>query len=155
MEYKIINNMNDNIAKEICSWKYNNEFQIYNMPKFETAKIKNYSICNPNKSKEFFCFFNDQNILVGYCRFIFKDNYFEMGIGLSPTWIGGGRGGEIINLSINELKKNNPSAKIKLQVRSWNIRAIKCYQKCGFKIISTKTVLDKSNTPCEFVFMEL
>ena len=57
MEYNIINDMCDKIAQEICSWNYEGDYAIYNLPDFKTMKEKGYSLCNPDKAKEFFLFF--------------------------------------------------------------------------------------------------
>ena len=61
-----------------------------------------------------------------------------------PNLTGQGFGCEVIQKSIEKLKQNHPNAKVELQVRSWNIRAIKCYQKCGFKILKTENIVDHS-----------
>ena len=78
-----------------------------------------------------------------------------MGIGLSPNHVGHGIGQQIIKLSIDKLKQTTPNTKITLEVRSWNVRAIKCYLKSGFKIVKSEVVKDRLGNPCEFVFMEL
>lgn len=155
MEYVIINDMNDEIAKKICLWKYEGDYEIYNLPNFETLKEKGYALCNPAKSKEFYCFFNSENKLVAYVRFIKKEDVYVMGIGLSPNHVGHGIGQQIIKLSIDKLKQTTPNTKITLEVRSWNVRAIKCYLKSGFKIVKSEVIKDRLGNPCEFVFMEL
>lgn len=155
MEYKIINDMNENLAKEIASWQYEGDYEIYNMPDYQTMKNKGYSLCNPAKAKEFYCFLNENQQLVGYSRFILKDDKWVMGIGLSPKHVGHGLGSKIIDLSINEIRKINPNAKITLEVRSWNERAIKCYLKSGFEITKKEKVLDRTGKESEFIFMEL
>ena len=154
MGYIIINDMNDEIAKEICSWEYEGDYKIYNLPDFETMKGNGYSLCNPNKSKEFYCFFNTDKQLIAYVRFIKKGDVYVMGIGLSPNYVGRGVGQQIIRLSIDKLKQTISNAKVTLEVRAWNTRAIKCYLKSGFKIVKSEVVKDRLGNPCEFVFME-
>ena len=155
MKYLIVNDMNDDYAKQICAWQYKGEYAVYNLPNFETAKQKNYSICNPQKSKEFFCFLNDKNQVIAYSRFVQKHNSFVMGVGVLPNLTGQGFGCEVIQKSIEKLKTLYPNANVELQVRAWNIRAIKCYQKCGFKILKTENIVDHTGQLFEFVFMEI
>ena len=143
MKFLIVNDMNDNYAKQICAWRYSGEYSIYNLPSFEEAKREKYSICNPQKRREFFCFLDSDNNVVAYSRFVQKSEGFVMGIGISPKLTGQGLGSKIILQSIEKLKEKFAKANVVLQVRSWNKRAIKCriikmtfFKKCNIKILN-------------------
>lgn len=155
MKFSIVNDMNYDYAKQICAWCYSGEYSIYNLPDFETAKREMYSIFNPQKKQEFFCFLDSDNNVVAYSRFVQKQHCFVMGVGISPNLTGQGLGSEIILQSIEKLKEKFADVKVVLEVRSWNKRAIKCYQKCGFKITKIENKKDHSGQVCEFVFMEI
>lgn len=58
-----------------------------------------------------------------------------MSLALNPSLCGKGLGNELMNAIKNQSKIKYPDIiKIVLEVRSFNRRAIKCYQKNGFKI---------------------
>lgn len=153
MNYKVFNGMNEKYAKQIANWKYENEYGIYNLPSYEVMLEKKYSLCNPSKAKEYYCFLDEQDNLVAYSRFVNKDNKLVMGIGICPHSVGKGMGSKIIEMSIQEVKKVYPNLEIELEVRSWNERAIKCYLKSGFKVNGVKIINDKDGNLCEFVCM--
>ena len=74
--------------------------------------------------------------LVGYTNITKKPNGdLFLGIGLAPKYCGKGLGSAILENSIEDAKNRYPGSKITLQVRSWNERARKCYEKAGFKFI--------------------
>ncbi|MGF7060108.1 GNAT family N-acetyltransferase [Brassicibacter mesophilus] len=83
---------------------------------------------------------NDE--LIGNCGLMFTDfinGTAELGILIgNPNYLNNGFGTEAINLLLdygfNLLNLNN----IILRVLSFNKRAIKCYEKCGFKIIGRR-----------------
>lgn len=59
-----------------------------------------------------------------------------------------------VKIMSNEIVKDRyPDALIKLQVRSWNLRAVKCYQSVGFTVEKRETVRDYLNNETEFTFM--
>lgn len=56
-------------------------------------------------------------------------------IGETHLW-GKGIGTSMISMMLEYLTKNENVTKVVLDVKSHNIRAIKCYKKCGFKKIA-------------------
>lgn len=45
---------------------------------------------------------------------------------------------QIVSMALDECKRRYPSKPIILEVRSWNKRAIRCYESQGFKVINRK-----------------
>lgn len=153
MDY-VITNMNDDIVREIISWRYEGNYAEYNMDSYEQLKERGSSILKPEKSQNYLCYFKD-NELVGYTNITKKPNgELFLGIGLAPKYCGKGLGNSILENSIEDAKNRYPGCKITLQVRSWNERARKCYEKAGFKFIKKDTVEDHNGIETEFVFME-
>jgi len=146
--------MDEEILKEIISWKYEGEYKEYNLEPYETLVERNSSIVKPEKRENYLCYFKDKE-LIGYTN-IMKKNTGDifLGIGLAPKYCGKGYGSQILNNSIKEAMNKYPDSKITLQVRAWNIRAIKCYEKYGFKILKKEKVQDRNGIEIEFVFME-
>ena len=120
-------------AKEICSWKYPNEYSVYNMGTWERVIQENWAIANEEKRQEQFRSVYENNKLIGYFRFRDIDGIINIGLGMKPELCGQGKGKQFLQciLSTEELKNKN----IELEVRNFNARAIKSYENVGFKKI--------------------
>jgi len=153
MEYTITN-MNKDILKQIISWKYDGEYNIYNMESYDNLVKRNASITKVENKDNYLCYHKD-NKLIAYTNIIKKENWdIFIGIGISPECCGKGLGKEILNNTVFIAKERYPDSKLVLQVRAWNKRAIKCYQSVGFNIVNKRIVEDHNGVKTEFVFME-
>lgn len=134
--------MSKNLAKEITSWKYEDECGIYNLPSWEQMKINNYALCDDTLRKELYnAYLNSNDELIGFTRI---DNFptdIVIGIGVKPNKCGKGIGEEILKMTIDMCKMKYGDKPIKLQVATWNQRAINCYRNVGFT--SIKTYIDE------------
>lgn len=94
---------------------------------------------NPNE--ELFNIFADGKLIgnMGVHNLQNPEKFFEIGImiGEKDYW-DKGCGTEAIKQMLKYLFKEKDAAKVYLKVRIENERAIKCYEKCGFKIVSTE-----------------
>ena len=61
-----------------------------------------------------------------------------IGLGVRPELCGKHYGTTILKLVCEEVEKQYPGRLLCLYVRSWNQRAIKCYQNVGFRIEGTE-----------------
>lgn len=153
MEYDI-KNMDDEILKEIISWRYEDKYSEYNMDSYDKLKERGSSITKQENSNNYLCYFKN-GTLVGYTNTTLKkDGNIFIGIGLAPKYCSKGLGREILNNTIKVAKDKYPDKKIVLQVRSWNERAIKCYEKVGFKIIKKYSSEDYNGIQTEYIAME-
>ena len=144
--------MNDLAAKQICNWKYEHPYSVYNYMEYDEAVKKCAAIVNPEKAENFLCFW-DKNVLIAYINIYTMEEKIYIGIGLSPDYCGKGLGEYFLKQGIAEAKKRYPKEKIWIKVRSWNKRALRCYQKCGFAIISIHKDLNSEKDFENFVFM--
>lgn len=150
----VIKNMNDEILREIISWRYEDKYSEYNMESYDMLKSRGSSITKAENSNNYLCYFKNGE-LIGYTNTTLKKNGdLFLGIGLAPKYCGNGLGCNILKNSIAVAKERYPNSKITLQVRSWNERAIKCYEKAGFKFIKKDIIEDHNGIPTEFIFME-
>ena len=141
-------------AKQIYCWKYEEIYSIYNFPDWDTLNKQRQGITIEEKRKnEFTAVIDESNNLCGYIRFIENRDFVLVGLGLKPSLCGQGLGTILMELLKNECKKRYGSKKIALEVRSFNKRAIKCYEKAGFEItdVYQKDTLIGSD---EFIKME-
>ncbi len=125
-------------AKEISKWKYDGEYEIYNLPKWDTMVKEEYSLCDEFKRKRFSAYTNEENELVGFTNLLDEGESVFFGIGVNPKYCNQGIGKIITQCALIDCKTNFPNKPVILEVRTWNNRAINCYKAQGFEIIEIK-----------------
>lgn len=125
--------LTENDKKEICSWKYDGEYAIYNLPSYEEIKGSRTGFMNPEKEKNYRAFLIDGQV-VGYINLMKKETEVFIGIGVHPKFCGKGYGKVILTEACNIAEEIYPNKPLYLEVRAWNKRAIKCYKSVGFVI---------------------
>ncbi len=115
----------------ICGWRYPAPYHIYNLPDAESYKSAGAGFYNPDKEKNYYTYYNGDTF-IGYTNFSEKDNYILIGIGLRPEHCGKGYGKAVLSTACRLCKNLFTDKTPALQVRSWNKRAIRCYEKAGF-----------------------
>ena len=135
MENYVLKFLSEDYAKEICSWKYEGEYSIYNFSDWDIVVKNKWDLSIEDKRKlEFIAILlNDQ--LVAYGRISKNGDKAVIGIGLKPSYCGKGHGKDIMKLLIQECIRRFPKYSITLEVRCFNKRAINCYRSVGFEII--------------------
>lgn len=144
--------MNPEAAKQICSWQYDPPYNAYDYSTYEEAVRKQSAITKTENADNYLCFWND-NSLVAYTSIILKEEKVCIGIGIAPQFCGQGLGNTYLNKAVLEAQKRYLNKEIWVQVRSWNERAIKCYEKIGFVEKYREILPDRFNQKTEFVFM--
>lgn len=143
--------MTEQDAKEICSWKYLNEYSVYNMGSWDDVVKQNWAITNEIKRQEQFRSVYEKDELIGYFRFRLIDDVINIGLGMKPELCGHGKGKEFLAFILNT--KELKDKKIELEVREFNQRAIKSYEQVGFKIIK-KEERETLNGKDNFIIMK-
>ncbi|MDU2686218.1 GNAT family N-acetyltransferase [Paeniclostridium sordellii] len=128
----------EELAKEVTTWKYEGDYEIYNLPSWDEVLKKQISLCREEKRKNFIGYVNEQNNLVGFVNLVDEGGSVFLGIGVKPKYCGVGIGKQIIKMALDECRKRYKNKPIILEVRSWNKRAINCYESQGFKVINIK-----------------
>lgn len=150
----VLEALTENYAKQICSWKYDGDYSIYNYPEWDKIFSENWGITIEQKrNNEFSAILDECTNLCGYIRILNKNEYILIGLGLKPSLCGQGSGNILMEILKQQCKKSYGNKKIVLEVRSFNERAIVCYKKAGFKVVDTY----KKETPMghgEFIKME-
>lgn len=153
MNFKI-SDLTESSAEQICSWKYEGIYSIYNYPSWKIVVKQKWGISiKAKREKEFVSVVDNFHVLCAYIRFIEDKDHITVGLGLRPDLCGRGLGDEFMKLVIAESLRRYGKKKIILEVREFNKRAIRCYEKAGFKIIDAyakDTLIGKGN----FIKME-
>lgn len=128
-----LENFTESHAKQICNWKYDGEYSIYNYPSWNKVSNDKWAITVEEKRKmEFSALVDEYNNLCGYIRLQDKIEYVLIGVGVKPSLCGQGLGNTLMEIAKQQCNKLYPSKTITLEVRSFNDRAIKCYKRAGF-----------------------
>ncbi len=118
--------------EDILTWKYDGIYSFYDnsIQKEKIEWIESFIDSDDN-----FSIYNEQNELVGNCSFYYIEEFFCLGVQMKPELTGKGFGTEFVRAIINFGKKKYNLSYIDLTVAKFNKRAIKVYEKVGFKII--------------------
>ena len=116
----------------ICEGQYDGEYAIYNNLPYE-EQIKTHRGF-ANGKNNFYSFYDDTQ-LVGYINLFDDETTVIFGIGVHPAYCNQGYGQEICKKAFELSKQLYPEKPVSLEVRTWNMRAVRCYQKAGFHII--------------------
>lgn len=158
MRYKFIN-MNEKYAGEIRKWAYEGEYEIYN---YANSK----SLFDPANWYNIYAVLDENDDLVAEVTFYnntsdevdtsFEANDMFYGQGMRPDLAGKGYGSELITqaLKFGINKYNYKREGIFLDVLSFNLRAIKAYEKCGFKL-DTSYSKEYDGVQYDFIRMKL
>lgn len=129
-----IHHLTESEKQEICSWRYEGEYAVYNLPPYEVMKEIQIAFMNPERERDYMAYYHN-DILVGYTNIREKETDVFVGIGVKPDMCGRGYG-QLILKEVHRISKElYPNKPLYLEVRTWNERAICCYQKSGFEII--------------------
>lgn len=129
LEFRIPTNSD---IEDILTWKYDGEYSFYDnsIQKEKIDWIKGFI-----NSGNDFSIYNEHNELVGNCSFYNIDENFCIGVQMRPELTGKGFGTEFARSIVNFGKEKYNLSHIDLTVAAFNKRAIKVYEKLGFKII--------------------
>ena len=119
---------------EICSWKYSGDYAVYDLPPYEVMREKQIGFFNHERELNYraFC---DGDCLVGFVNIKAEETEVFIGIGVKPELCSKGYGQCILRETYAISKELYPEKSLYLEVRTWNERAIRCYQKVGFEIV--------------------
>jgi ribosomal protein S18 acetylase RimI-like enzyme len=149
-----VRNLTEEDARQICTWRYDGEYSVYNYPEWEIIVEQNWGLAQDLiREKEFFAVVNEKNELIGHFRLKEQEDFIYLGVGLTPELCGLGNGSTVMELVKNVSKERYPDKLLALEVRAFNHRAMKCYQKAGFRWIDIYELIIPSGRDI-FVRME-
>ena len=125
--------MTEEEKETVSRWNYEGEYSIYNMPSYAEQKEQSIGFGNPSRKKNFYSYW-ENDILIGFTNILEEDHEVFIGLGVSPFLCGQGYGQKVLMEAQKISKRLYPDKPLYLEVRSWNHRAIRCYQKAGFLI---------------------
>ncbi len=106
---------------ELATWRYASPYDFYNGDQ------------EPVKNPERFFISRDADELFGFYYFEPKDDALEFGLGLRPDLTGRGFGLEFLRAGLEFGRERYLPGRIRLFVAAFNERAIKVYERAGFR----------------------
>lgn len=135
-----IEKMSESDVMKIFFWKYTPPYDWYNLEESEESVNSfiqdNYVVAKDktNRMIGFFCYGASAQVSAGAKFGFYNDSsYLDIGLGLNPILCGRGYGAEFLELGMQYGRKVYGAQKYRLTVADFNERAIRVYQKVGFK----------------------
>ena len=124
-------------AKDICGWKYEGEYSVYSYSSWEMAIRNHWEIADAKvRGQEYRGVLNKAGELTGYFKMHQDENgEVEIGLGMRPEECGQGKGADFVKTITDYVKKQYPESLVYLEVRLFNQRAVKCYEKAGYQVV--------------------
>ena len=115
----------------LSAWEYPGEYAMYNSEPYEVQKRTGSGFANPQN-----CFYSfyDGNRVIGYVNLREKETGLFLGMGVHPDACNQGYGRQIIHIAYEIAQKQFQHTQLHLIVRAWNARAVRCYEKAGFRM---------------------
>lgn len=129
-----VGRLTEDEAREVVSWKYSGEHSVYNLPAWEKCVELGFSIVDDKRREEEYYSVKNAGVFLGYYHLKDNGDYIELGVGIKPELCGQGSGNMLMQLAIATIEDMHPNIPIKLTVRPFNKRAIRCYERAGFEI---------------------
>lgn len=129
--------MSEDAAKEVCRWAYPGEYAVYNYPSWEDLKRSNSGPANDFIRETQFYAVYDRDFLAAHFRLAEEEDAVTIGLGFCPEYCGKGAGRALMALIKDCARERFPKKDLRLFVRTFNQRAIRCYEQAGFRRQST------------------
>jgi RimJ/RimL family protein N-acetyltransferase len=127
-----LNPLTEEMAIEVCKWRYEGLYAVYNLSDWEVVVSNCWSLSSEDERSEYFQSLILDGEIIGFGRIQVIEGVSCLGIGIKPDECGKGYGTKSMALLIEEAKRREPDLPIGLEVRQFNSRAKKCYEKIGF-----------------------
>ncbi|MFT3952253.1 MAG: GNAT family N-acetyltransferase [Oscillospiraceae bacterium] len=125
--------LTETAASEISRWAYEQPYDCYNFKGHPNGYLFN----RDTWGKEQF-YLADENRVIGFVSCQYDGGDLWVGWSLSPLFCGQGNGFLFIEHCVSVIRTAlNHKGEIFLRVAAWNQRAIRSYQKAGFRCLKT------------------
>ncbi len=125
-------------GQAICDWSYAPPYDLYRWPAWEDMQKDGIEFGDPViRAAQYASVLDGDGALIGFAQFFPMSGVTRLGLGLRPDLCGRGLGAGLAELIAKEAERRAPHDEIDLEVLSWNKRAIRAYEKAGFRITDT------------------
>ena len=141
---------NDAYGLEVATWHYEPPYDFYDLASDpgDAAEMR-----DPARAGHYRAVLGDEG-LDAFWYFDWPDSAVEVGIGLKPELTGRGLGESFLRAQLDYAAGEWSPATFRLFVAGWNARAIRLYERLGFREIARETRRFELVGEHEFVRME-
>ncbi|QHJ69874.1 GNAT family N-acetyltransferase [Planococcus halotolerans] len=131
--------MTEEVAKEILNWRYSYPYDFYNNTVNDESMseiLDGTYLAVRNEERElfgFYCTGNSAQVPAGRISGVYPAGYIDFGLGMKPAETGHGLGSDFFAYIKREILGQQPEKPLRLTVATFNKRAIRLYEKFGFK----------------------
>ena len=156
MTLKIVD-MTPHAAREILSWRYLDDYAIYNIIAEDIDEEITFFM---NLDNHYYAIVDADKTVVGHCVFYtegrvpggdYSLDALDIGIGMRPDWIGQGKGSNITLLVMDFGQERYQPTRFRATVAAWNERAQKVCTNNGFEEVSRFTATSNGKEYVIFV----
>lgn len=119
--------------RAICEWRYPGEYAVYNLPSWEEMQRRQMGFANPDQVQHYHGF-REAGTLMGFVNLLEEETEVFIGIGVEPSRCGQHYGRQILRQAVRMAGQLYPGKPLYLEVRTWNQRAVRCYEQAGFRV---------------------
>ncbi len=118
-------------ADAIAAWQYEPPYSFYDW----TADADDLALLLDAETRDgrFFAFADETDALVGFFEFRLDGTDVVVGLGLRPDLTGRGLGRQFVDAGLAFARERFAPAGFRLSVATFNKRAIRVYERCGFQ----------------------
>lgn len=122
-------------AEAVSGWRYEEPYSFYDADADpdDLAELR-----DPEKRKgSYFSVRDERSVLVGFFEFTASGSTVEIGLGLRPDLTGKGLGRGFLRAGMEFARRSFAAKDFRLPVAAFNRRAIRVYEKGGFRPVDT------------------
>jgi RimJ/RimL family protein N-acetyltransferase len=136
--------MTEEFAQQIATWKYEGEYAFYshtNNPELVCHLMNGeyYAVLDSNKTLYGYYCFGESSQIPTVEEHVYEAAALDIGLGMRPDRCGKGAGYDFVKSGIEFARDRFGPNAFRLSVAAFNQRAIKVYEKVGFRITQTVT----------------
>lgn len=136
-EWKVVP-MTEQHAETICGWRYEPPYDLYGWDSWATMRRLEIEFGDPDlRQRQYAAVTDDRGELQGFAQFFPLLGVIRLGLGMRPDLCGRGLGPYFVSMIVEEAQRRAPEGEVDLEVLIWNRRAIRAYEKAGFRITDT------------------
>lgn len=141
MEF-LIRNMKPEDASIVATWHYPDPYSFYDMAhdKDDLEELLDFENW---KADSKYAVFGEPGDLIGFFEFAHQGDIVDVGLGLRSDMTGKGLGLDYVRAGLVYAREKFSPREFRLSVATFNERAIKVYEKVGFK--ASKTFMTNTN----------
>lgn len=126
-------------AREICSWRYEGSYAIYNIPSDELEESVQWML---EPAHHYHAIRDRHKMLIGFCSFgpdgqvpggHYEPDALDIGAGMQPHLTGQGRGADFLQAILTFGYQTFGYQPFRATIAAWNQRALRMATQAGFQ----------------------